>query len=456
MLFIKRREEIKTESSFEDASLNINGQIQVAIDQLKAVVEQMKIASIALEETSASSKEKSNSLLEHSIQTAEHAQQVSEKMTKIESSALHISAFSQEILSNSQTSNEELMISFEAFHSLQKKFETLSNSHNTLLQQMNQLVNNSRKIIDIVHTIGSISQKTRILALNASIEAARAGEHGKGFAVVANEVGSLANQTSNAVEETRENIDLILNEINKSTHMVETETKQIQEGSNELNEVLKYLQSFQLKLSSITKMVSESTDAVEGQRESVQEIAQLLQEISLLAFENKENVYHVSNDLDKQHINVEEIRAISHSLIQTSEQLQTIVHQDSSANEIEMDHSLINKMTQILSQLNQTRQLVTMNSQVHMKVLDDILSSNNQLEAIWSNRLDGTFIYSNPTAGLVNAKMRPWFIQASLGQVYVSEVYISALTKKNCISLSMPILDGDHIIGVLGADLLIE
>ena len=455
MLFLKRKEEPAKQPSIEE-SRNIDGEIQVAVDQLKGIVEQVNIASIDLEETSASSKEKTNILLEHSMQTAENTHQVALKMSEIESSALHISAFSQEILSNSQTSNEDLAISYDSFQSLQRKFDTLKESHHTLLQQMNQLVDNSRNIHDIVHTIGAISQKTRILALNASIEAARAGEHGKGFAVVANEVGNLANQTSVAVDQTRENLDLILNGINSSTNMVVTETKQIEEGTAELQEILKSMQSFKSRLTSITNMVSESTESVEEQRESIQEISQLLQAISQLALENKEHVYQVTNDLDQQHENVEEIRSISHALVTTSEELQSLIHKDSAHMNLNIDRVLIENSKAILSKEIETKALISLNPQVHQKLLDSILSANVQFEAIWSNRLDGTFVYSNPTAALVNAKLRPWFIEASQGKTFVSEVYISALTKKACLTLSMPIMDGNKIIGVLGADLSIS
>lgn len=68
------------------------------------------------------------------------------------------------------------------------------------------------KINELTNTIMEISSQTSLLALNASIEAARAGEAGKGFAVVATEIGSLANQTSQAIAD----IDNIVKEVNEA------------------------------------------------------------------------------------------------------------------------------------------------------------------------------------------------------------------------------------------------
>lgn len=66
------------------------------------------------------------------------------------------------------------------------------------------------KINALTESIMSISNKTSLLALNASIEAARAGEAGRGFAVVATEIGNLADQTSTAVAD----INVIVGEVN--------------------------------------------------------------------------------------------------------------------------------------------------------------------------------------------------------------------------------------------------
>lgn len=68
------------------------------------------------------------------------------------------------------------------------------------------------KINALTNTIAEISSQTGLLALNASIEAARAGEAGRGFAVVATEIGSLADQTSQAIT----NIGTIVAEVNEA------------------------------------------------------------------------------------------------------------------------------------------------------------------------------------------------------------------------------------------------
>ncbi len=68
------------------------------------------------------------------------------------------------------------------------------------------------KINELTETIKSIAGQTNLLALNASIEAARAGEAGKGFAVVAEEIGNLANQSSDTVS----GINEIVEEVHRS------------------------------------------------------------------------------------------------------------------------------------------------------------------------------------------------------------------------------------------------
>lgn len=68
------------------------------------------------------------------------------------------------------------------------------------------------QINELTETIKSIAGQTNLLALNASIEAARAGEAGRGFAVVAEEIGHLANQSSDTVS----GINDIVDQVHKS------------------------------------------------------------------------------------------------------------------------------------------------------------------------------------------------------------------------------------------------
>lgn len=79
-----------------------------------------------------------------------------------------------------------------------KRIHDLTSS---LAATIGSLGSRSKDIGKIISAIAEITDKTKLLALNASIIAAQAGEHGRGFAVVANEMKQLSDRTAQSTGE---------------------------------------------------------------------------------------------------------------------------------------------------------------------------------------------------------------------------------------------------------------
>jgi len=74
-------------------------------------------------------------------------------------------------------------------HSIEMIQKTMTAAVDTIIQ----FADSSREIDTILEVIREITERTSLLALNASIIAAQAGSHGRGFGVVAEEMKNLAN-----------------------------------------------------------------------------------------------------------------------------------------------------------------------------------------------------------------------------------------------------------------------
>jgi methyl-accepting chemotaxis protein len=150
-------------------------------------------------------------------------------------------------------------------------------------KKLRTLGDRSHEIGSIVETIGSISARTDMLALNASIESVRAGEHGRGFAVVADEVRKLAEQTAQATREVTSLIQSIQMESQESISAIADEQDQVEAEVRRVTDAGTALERISQTSSDSAQRVGEISGATLHQLRVTQKVVSAMQRISEIA-----------------------------------------------------------------------------------------------------------------------------------------------------------------------------
>ena len=147
-------------------------------------------------------------------------------------------------------------------------------------KRIKRLGESSQEIGDIVKLISDISDRTSILALNASIQASMAGEAGQGFAVVAEEVERLAERSNAATKQIDTLIKGIQTETAEAITGMEESTKEVVSGSNLAAQAGQTLADIDAVSSKLAELIGAISAATKQQARGAEAVSQSMSEIS--------------------------------------------------------------------------------------------------------------------------------------------------------------------------------
>jgi methyl-accepting chemotaxis protein len=136
-----------------------------------------------------------------------------------------------------------------------------------------QVENSSVQVLEVMHVIQAIAERTNLLAMNAEIEAAHAGEAGKGFSVVAGEIRNLA-------EETNENSRLIRDILEKNNTDIHSAILSGTENREQFGKIRERVEEVNKALTEIINGMSEMAGGTEEINRTVQDLRNVQLEVS--------------------------------------------------------------------------------------------------------------------------------------------------------------------------------
>ncbi|HHY66419.1 methyl-accepting chemotaxis protein [Kyrpidia sp.] len=430
---------------------------RVAADRLAAVVRQVDACTDDLHRIAENTLRLQAAMYSQGQHALAELQETAASTREVSAAADSITTSVDHIRQQSDTAHQLLQEVVSSLSLTERAMEDVKAKVREIRAHVQDFVRQSEQIQEIHHIIQKTVSQTTLLALNAGIEAARAADQGKGFAVVAAEIRKLAEQGRTAVARSSDILDQLRKDMQAMLQAANSGETAVNNGVDQVTAVIKRIGALADPFSQVNHWAVATSEASRRQSalttQTDHKTAQAASAIEAVIAD----VGSVLKDMNQQGRHIEALRTLGNHLQETSENL--IRAFDAIAgwmqnDPLTIDTHRLNACRELLINLSQEPEIKGMRPESHRRRLQTFLRQQPDFEAIWSNSPDGSFVFSEPPAGLVNAKERQWWIQAMGGNVYISEPYVSAISHRPTITIAVPIYgELGNIVGCLGADL---
>jgi methyl-accepting chemotaxis protein len=319
-----------------------------------------------------------------------------EEKREVAQSAAELSAASEAMLDIAKLALSCNLAAVKAIKNTDKAQETvldtvqgITSIRNTIREtekRIKRLGERSQEIGSVVTIINGISERTHILALNASMHAASAGEAGKGFAVVANEVQKLAENARDATSQISSLVNNIQVEtadtvttMNDAISQVVHGTTLAQQAGNEMRET----RDATANLVQLVRRIAESSKIQAKTSQRLQERAAQIQK-------STDQTY---DQLQAQAVRTEKLENLSSGLVESvgvftlpNNNMMVKVGDNNIIGKVEAEESQFNKSL-IKNLVSDHRVLLTEFTGMMNSAQEDNFDEANRLLASFSTKL---------------------------------------------------------------------
>lgn len=309
----------KVQKVMRQASELTEGLMQ-ATSSLAEVSQNESASAEELAATSATLLTESNELIVKAQESMSNLQELKNCDSQMNETVERVEGASRNLLQKSEE-NEKMLNQLKAISE-----QVISSTNDT--NQVAEKLSGAVQEIDVtLNVINEISESTNLLALNASIEAARAGEAGKGFAVVAQEVGNLANNTKDSLEDVQNVINKVQENVRNMTMILEDNTQKLTnqndmfiktfEGLQEMIVLLKHSMDDIASMNEVHKkqeeVIRNTVSISENIAESIQKENGEFGNISNMAETNTTDIINMTEQVDTINDMIEKMNVLLNS-----------------------------------------------------------------------------------------------------------------------------------------------